>query len=62
MGVATMHQAKKESVHIPTFPHTIKSEHMHMRIGKHHLVSPYIIGLLLLEISIIDNEGYVLNL
>ena len=62
MGVATMHQAKKESVHIPTFPHTIKSEHMHMRIGKHHLVSPFNIGLLLLEISIIDNEGYVLNL
>ena len=46
MGVATMHQAKKESVHIPTFPHTIKSEHMHMRIGKHHLVSPYNIGIL----------------
>ena len=62
MGVDETHQAKKESVLIPTYQHTIKSEHMHMRIGKHHLVSPYIIGLLLLEISIIDNEGYVLNL
>ena len=62
MGVDETHQAKKESVLIPTYQHTIKSEHMHMRIGKHHLVSLYTIGLLLLEISIIDNEGYVLNL
>ena len=58
MGVDETHQAKKESVLIPTYQHTIKSEHMHMRIGKHHLVSPYNIG----NISIIDGEGFVLNL
>ena len=58
-----MHQAKKESVLIPTYQHTIKSEHMHMRIGKHHLVSPYIIGILyIFEISIMDTEGFELNL
>ena len=57
-----MHQAKKESVLIPTYHHTIKSEHMHMRIGKHHLVSPYIIGILLFEISIMDSERFILNL
>ena len=62
MGVDETHQAKKESVLIPTYQHTIKSEHMHMRIGKHHLVSPYIIGILFFEISIMDNERLVLNL
>ena len=62
MGVDETHQAKKESVLIPTYQHTIKSEHMHMRIGKHHLVSPYIIGILLFEISIMDSERFILNL
>ena len=62
MGVDEMHQEKKESVLIPTYQHTIKSEHMHMRIGKHHLVSPYIMGILLFEISILDGEVFMLNL
>ena len=58
-----MHQEKKESALIPTYQHTIKSEHMHMRIGKHHLVSPYIIGILyIFEISIMYIERFILNL